>query len=937
MRQGPLRLRVGALATSACARRWCATTASSSRCRGPRRSTPRPPGSRRALDADGPASIAVLGGARGTNEDAYVWARFAKGVLGTDNVDAQLGDGLPAEVVLGLPRRHHRRPRPRPRRSCSSAPTSRRSCRSCTCACAAPPSSSACRSIEIAPRATGLTPRRHRGAAPRARRGRRDRPSSSPGRSPATAPRRATARSRRAVSALDGRDGDLVVVLGRQSLAESPDAVVQAAAALAALPDVKFLSALRRGNVHGALDLGLAPGFLPGRVTLDAGRDHFTDAWGAVPAQPGLDAAGILDAARRRRASTRWCCSAPTRRSDFPDRIRIARRRSTRCRFVIAVGAFAADAAARADVFLPTSVWGEKAGSTTNLEGRVHAPGAPRSRPRARRWTTGASPRSWRCASAPTSGSRPSRTCRTRSPASRRRYAGVDAELVAPRPRRRGAPDRRLPRRDRVPARCSASPTGRSWEPITPGVAADESHLASLGPARSPRAAPAPTPIKPGLATATARGRRGRRTRSRRHRRARGAPALHAGTAPRRPGADAARRVQSPPRGRPHALRRRTHRRRRARRSPRSPPAPRSSCTRATSAASVSRRGRRRARHQRARHRHVPVRADAATAPGTAFMPFAQGGAVGPERPRRRHRRRSPSSASRPRGERASGDRRRDRRPAVRRRRRHHGRADRHRQDDRGVRAAAALGAACTSGSCARSSPSMQNRIGPDRAGPVRAAPDAWPTASSCSSRSSRCPTPPTGAIFRLAPYLVAAPRVPRVRDRAHRRRRDHRRAPRRSSSSPTSRSGSCGCSRCRASGSTACCSPGWSSGSKYPLLGSVRASAQLLSYEAAFGLAIVGVLVQSNTLSTRGIVDQAGLGRHRVDLQRRLVLAAGDRRAGDLRDRRGRRDQPPAVRPRRSGAGAHRRLLHRVHRHQVRDLLPRRVHERHHDVRRSR
>lgn len=48
----------------------------------------------------------------------------------------------------------------------------------------------------------------------------------------------------------------------------------------------------------------------------------------------------------------------------------------------------------------------------------------------------------------------------------------------------------------------------------------------------------------------------------------------------------------------------------------------------------------------------------------------------------------------------------------------------------------------------------------------------------------------------------------------------------------------------------------GWSSGSKYPLLGSVRASAQLLSYEAAFSLAVVGVLIQSGTLSTRGIVN---------------------------------------------------------------------------------
>ena len=49
----------------------------------------------------------------------------------------------------------------------------------------------------------------------------------------------------------------------------------------------------------------------------------------------------------------------------------------------------------------------------------------------------------------------------------------------------------------------------------------------------------------------------------------------------------------------------------------------------------------------------------------------------------------------------------------------------------------------------------------------------------------------------------------------------------------------------------------GWSSGSKYPLLGSVRASAQLLSYEAALGLAVAAVLIQAGTLSTRGIVSQ--------------------------------------------------------------------------------
>ena len=49
----------------------------------------------------------------------------------------------------------------------------------------------------------------------------------------------------------------------------------------------------------------------------------------------------------------------------------------------------------------------------------------------------------------------------------------------------------------------------------------------------------------------------------------------------------------------------------------------------------------------------------------------------------------------------------------------------------------------------------------------------------------------------------------------------------------------------------------GWSSGSKYPLLGSVRASAQLISYEAALGLSIAAVVLVSGSLSTRDIVVQ--------------------------------------------------------------------------------
>ena len=54
----------------------------------------------------------------------------------------------------------------------------------------------------------------------------------------------------------------------------------------------------------------------------------------------------------------------------------------------------------------------------------------------------------------------------------------------------------------------------------------------------------------------------------------------------------------------------------------------------------------------------------------------------------------------------------------------------------------------------------------------------------------------------------------------------------------------------------------GWSSGSKYPLLGAVRGSAQMVSYEAALGLSTVAVVLVTGSLLTSDIVaDQSGRG----------------------------------------------------------------------------
>ena len=117
----------------------------------------------------------------------------------------------------------------------------------------------------------------------------------------------------------------------------------------------------------------------------------------------------------------------------------------------------------------------------------------------------------------------------------------------------------------------------------------------------------------------------------------------------------------------------------------------------------------------------------------------------------------------------------------------------------------------------------------------------------------------------------------------------------------------------------------GYASNSKFPLLASLRASAQLISYEVAVTLTLVSVILMSGTLSMVGIV-RAQESSHMLV---RVRAAAGLRH---LLHRRPGGNQPRAVRSAGGGAGADRRLPHGIQRDALRAVLPRRI--RQHDRR---
>ena len=186
-------------------------------------------------------NVAILGGARGTNEDAFAWAMLAD-KLGINQRDAQLGDGLSPEVFN------------------LAQATIDETCAASTIILLAPDlkeelpvlylrlrdtaQKRKSRIIEFSSRNSGLTPYAWRTVG--------------------FEPGNQAQIVREALATPEMKEqiarGEVAVVVGRANLAESEVFTLQALGeVLSAVPTAKVLPVLRRGNVRGAVVAGLTP------------------------------------------------------------------------------------------------------------------------------------------------------------------------------------------------------------------------------------------------------------------------------------------------------------------------------------------------------------------------------------------------------------------------------------------------------------------------------------------------------------------------------------------------------------------------------------------------------------------------------------------------------------------------------------------------------
>ncbi len=304
-----------------------------------------------------PNGVGAIGGAALTNEGAFAWERFLRGVLGTDHLDAQYGDGLDAALLQSLPAAtideaagapvvltltgdlreelpilflRLRESAVRYHRDIVELAYGASALRAVARVSLPVRPGETHLLVESLTRADGGVPHEsvvHEGDLNAARR-------------------------------LIGETGEgLVVIVGRANLAEDASVIETAIRTIAErLPRAKFLPALRRSNVRGALDMGLSPQLRPGR-----GYDASSN---------GRDTLAQLEALRsgEQRALVLLGGGLLGNVLDVA-----GAREALEAAEVVVVTGHGGASLAYADVVLPAAVQHERTGTVTNIEGRVTA------------------------------------------------------------------------------------------------------------------------------------------------------------------------------------------------------------------------------------------------------------------------------------------------------------------------------------------------------------------------------------------------------------------------------------------------------------------------------------------------------------------------------------------------------------------------------------
>lgn len=307
-----------------------------------------------AKSKHGPGSIAVIGGARGTNEDAYALSRLAKGIIGTHKVDARVSPTLNPDLILSASR-----------------------ARIADVDHAAAIITVGCDIKESLPlvylRVRKAVTEKHvplidvNPVVTSTAKIAAQTVSLVPG--DESSVKSQVVEAIEAVRSANGSSNSkIVLIAGDTNHAQNPGSFEAFISSILDIDGVVLLPAVGPANIMGAYEMGLAPGLLPGRVADISSVAQ----WPTTPGS-GLheesDTLSILKQAANGEIKVLIVSAANL--IDHCIDADLARRALENVETVIAFDCFINETTQYADVFIPTTVANEKIGTVTNIEGRV--------------------------------------------------------------------------------------------------------------------------------------------------------------------------------------------------------------------------------------------------------------------------------------------------------------------------------------------------------------------------------------------------------------------------------------------------------------------------------------------------------------------------------------------------------------------------------------